>query len=313
MPKKRISIGDRPDLLLTLPEGEWREALERGWVEVDEAETSPSKTTDPPPNGNAKILQAKKIFGLDFLGPEEISKVWGVEINPNSVPPIPFTQPDLIRAKELNQFLILRTSQDSNGKPLTMKRMNQILQPEFTQAEQGKLLYSIDWYKNEPFFAKDTPNPGWALVSKDVIPGTTGKNYLKQTVRLAEYLKTQVFEGQNTPQIYQEALEEFGEEKQAELQQLMNNNWQEATNALSNLKLNQFLRPTPSDVLYDFLAYFRITNKRLLEKMYTWTKARSSDSRLVDLGYFVAYGVYVSRGLPDDCNGDLGVSFSRSL
>ena len=259
------------------------------------------------------IEQAKEILGEDVLGPEAVEATFG--FSPEDIPPIPFSVQELERAKELNQFLELRVDKTADGEPLDMVKMHGLLQPEFTAANQGKILNSYgqdnSWYRNEDFL-KDVPRASWVLVSKDVIPSSLSKNFLQQTEVIANYLKTDIFKDQEIPEAYKEAIEEF-EAKKAGIQAILTSDWQEAAKQLSELKLNQLTRQLPVETMYDFLMYFKNNKKRLLESKYTWTYRRVSDGRLVRFGLADAVGANVYRWTPDDADGYLGVAFSRSL
>ena len=93
----------------------------------------------------------------------------------------------------------------------------------------------------------------------------------------------------------------------------MKDDWKEAAKILEELRITKLTRKSPSESVYDFLAYFKTNKERLLENMYTWTSRRASDGRLVDVGSFGADGADVDRSAPDGSHGYLGVAFSRSL
>ena len=269
------------------------------------------------------IEQAKEILNEDVLGPEAVEATFG--FSPEDIPPIPFSIEELGRAKELNQFLELRIDRTADGKPLDMNKMHELLQLEFTVNNQGKILNSYgkadSWYRNEDFL-KDVPRASWVLVSKDVIPNSSSKNFLQQTEVIANYLKTDIFSAksgsasggkdQEMPEVYKEAIEEF-ETKKAGIQAILTSNWQEAAKQLSELKINQLTRQLPVETMYDFLMYLKNNKKRLLESKYTWTYRRASGGELADFGDAGADGARVDRWTPGAANGYLGVAFSRSL
>jgi len=259
------------------------------------------------------IEQAKEILNEDVLGPEAVEATFG--FSPEDIPPIPFSIEELERAKELNQFLELRVDKTADGKPLDMIKMHGLLQPEFTAANQGKILNSYgqtdSWYRNEDFL-RDVPRASWVLVSKDVIPNSLSKNFLQQTEVIANYLKTDIFKDQEIPEVYKEAIEEF-EAKKAGIEAILTSNWQEAAKQLSELKLNQLTRQLPVETMYDFLMYFKNNKKGLLESKYTWTYRRASDGSLVLFGGSDADGADAGRWAPGYVAGRLGVAFSRSL
>jgi hypothetical protein len=193
-----------------------------------------------------------------------------------------------------------------------MKKMHDLLAEEFKKDGHGKILVSIDWYKEEEFFTKETPKLSWALTSKEVIPDSTSKNYLQQTESIIDYIKEKVFKSGALPKEYQDAIKEFAEQKE-KISKLMKDDWQEATKILEELRITKLTRKSPSEAVYDFIAYFKTNKERLLENMYTWTSRRGSDGRLVDVGLFDSGGARVPRDTPDDSHGILGVAFSRSL
>jgi MoxR-like ATPase len=260
-----------------------------------------------------QIKNAKEILGKkDVLGIEEIENTFGIKVRAEDVPHIPFSKEDLEKAKELGQFLILRVDKAKDGTGLSMKKMHDLLAEEFKKDGHGKILASIDWYKEEEFFTKETPKLSWALTSKEVIPDSTSKNYLQQTEGIIDYIKEKVFKGGALPKEYQDAIKEFAEQKE-KISKLMKDDWQEATKILEELRITKLTRKSPSESVYDFLAYFKTNKERLLENMYTWTSRRASDGKLVLVGPFDSDGANVDSVTPDSSRGALGVAFSRSL
>ncbi|MBU4367367.1 hypothetical protein KKC49_00675 [Patescibacteria group bacterium] len=266
--------------------------------------------------------KAKEIMGNeDFLGQEAVEIAFGIKLNKQEIPRIPFKKEELERAKELGQFLVLRTDKASDGQSLTMEKMNEFLQTEFQQRNKGKILYDIDWHKDEDFFKKDTPKLEWALTSKEVIPNSTSKNHLEQTGIIADYLKNQVFKDKQLPKQYEEAIQEFNQYHQdnfqnktkGEIKTIIKSNRKEYAQQLSELKINRLTRQSVSEALYDILIYFQNNNQRLLENKFTWTKRSSSDGALVHIGYFNSEGADVNRWHLETADGRLGVSFSRGL
>ena len=270
-----------------------------------------------------QIKNAKEILGEKaVLGVEEVEKAFGIKIKPEQVPNIPFSKEDLERAKELKQFLILRVDKSSDGKPLTIEKMSELLTEKFKEDDKGKILYSSDdgsgkikddaWYKSEDFALKETPKLSWALTSKEIIPDSTSKNYLQQTEEIVNYLRNDVFKGRTLPKEYQDAIKEFTEQKE-KISKLVEDDWQEAIKILEGLQITKLTRQTPTEALYDILVYFQNNEERLLENKYTWTSRRASDGELVHVGRFGAGGALVLRSGSGHSCGVLGVAFSRSL
>lgn len=289
--------------ILRLPPGTLKGWSKQGGIEVI-APKAPERSS----GGN--LAELKQLFGNNFIGPDDIENAFGIRINPPEVPTVPFAPDELQRAKDLDQVLILRVDKAPDGSPLTMLKMQQMLQGKFDAASKGKVLYDISWYKDEDFFKKDIPRAGWALVSKELVPDTTNINYLQQTRALATYLQTQVFKGGTIPQKYQEAIQEFdGQEQQ--ITGIISSKWREAATKLSRLKLNQLTRQTPTEVVYDLLAYFEATGERLLPDKVAWTNRQTSGGRLVRAGSFDSKGLTLLSWRPDNQNPDVGVCLSR--
>jgi hypothetical protein len=271
---------------------------------------------------------AREVMSDDFFGFQEVEKAFGIEMKPEEIPEIPFSKEELEKARELNQFLVLRADKAPDGKPLSLQKINEILKGKVTDG--SKFLYSDDgkggikgdaWYKNEEFIKDETPRLAWALVSKEVIPNSTSKNYLQQTEELVNYIKSSVFSAKggsasggkgDIPVVYQDAIDEFEKEKDG-IEKIISSEWQKAAEKLGNLKINQLTRQNPAEVLYDIAIYFQNKKERILENMYTWTSRRDSDGGLVIVGEFASGGVYVFRDRPAHSDDNLGVAFSRSL
>lgn len=264
-----------------------------------------------------QIKIAKEIFGeKDVLGVEEIEKAFSIKVGRKDVPKIPFSKEDLEKAKELGQFLILRVNKDRSGNPLTMARTKEMLSDEFTREKKGKITMS-DSYSKE-FWEDDPIAMRWALVSKEVIPDSTSKNYFEQTEEVVKYIRKEKL---ISPE-YQEAIEEFedyakfkfsGKTKEEISKLLGGSSWEKYAQELSELKINKISRHTPAEFLYDILAYFQKNGERLYENMYIWTSRRDSSGKLVYVGYFDSDGVSVNSDQPDYSYDDLGVAFSCSL
>ncbi|MEK7202617.1 MAG: AAA family ATPase [Patescibacteria group bacterium] len=305
--------------------GAEREGLGETTVTAEELLTA-SRVEATPLTGELleQVTEAQRILGeYQVIAPNRVAEILGVKIDLEKVEPIPFSKQELERAKELGQFLIYRQGKDERGDPLTMERLDQILQPKFDRDKDGKVLYDRDWYKDEDFFKKEAVRSGWALTSREVIPDSTSKNYLQQTGELAKYVDTQVGPDISDPLLrgmYTEAIKEF-DAKRGAIEKLMGSDWQEAAKQLSELKINQLFRQTPVEAMYDTTVFFEANRAisashpkgaRLMEGMYSWTNQRSSDGLLVYAGYFLSRGLSVDYAYPDISSDDLGVSFSRN-
>lgn len=251
-----------------------------------------------------ELQEAREVLGNDVFGPEKVKAVFGIEMDETPVPEIPYSRQDLEKAKELGEILVLRVNQDPEGQPLTMQKMNEMLQAKFQADGKGKILWQVDWYANEDFFTKDTPKVEWKLISKDVVPNSTSKNYIEQTRTLRDYLREHGL-------VTEEELAECSDEKLQQIREFLeidpNNNWKETARQLSELQVNKNHRRIPAEALYDGLLVFGSSNERLLEHRYDWTATTSSDGGLVYFGDADARGAGVRRDGPRISGGNLGV------
>jgi hypothetical protein len=266
-----------------------------------------------PEKGKVSPERAVEIMGKDFLGPEAVKKAFGIELKPEDIPAIPFSEADLEKAKNLGQFLVLRADKAPDGLPLTMLKMHELLQERFTRENKGKVLYDIaGWKKDEDFFKTATPEASWALTAKEFIPDSTGKNYLAQTELITDYLRNRAFD-KSMPREYQEAIDELDSKKDKLRQLLATNDRNKYEPELSKLKINRLCRQSPAEAQYDILMYFLTNDERLLENVYTWTHASDSDRYRVNVGYFYRGGLYVYGDADEISNSYLGVVFSRKF
>ena len=261
----------------------------------------------------ASMAFAKKLYdrGTDCFGSDEIKQVFGIELDLANVPPIPFSEEELLRAHALGQSPFLFVDKTKNGKPLTMMAMRDQFK---NKLGDGKLLFNTDWYEKknkEAFFLSETPTFGWKLVSREVIPDSLGKDYLGQTQILADYVRDRVYKGVEMPPLYQKAIDELAERKE-ELAKIVRKDWKQGAEALVDLKINQLFRETPVEVLYRLVVYYKVNKERLLPATYAWTKKNPAIGCIVYVGRCGSRGVYVDDGGPDGSNSNLGVCFSRS-
>lgn len=274
----------------------------------EKVEGLPKKARPQSPEfGTTSLQEARELIGPEnFFGPDALKKAFGVEV---IAPPIKFTTLELQEARQCGERLILRTDTASDGSALSMKKMYEYCQNAFKN--KGKILSSVDWYKDEVFYTQDNCNFEWALVSRETIAGSENKNYIQQTELTIEHLKNTVYKSQDLPKRYKEAAEEFEREKPS-IEALMQSNWQQAAEKLANLQITQLTRQEAQEALFDMLTVFLNTNdERILEKMYTWTSSRGSDGRLVRVGFFGAGGAFVHGWRPDGTLDHLGVLLSR--
>lgn len=257
--------------------------------------------------GLASLQFANRLFtqGTGCFGHEEILKAFGTELSflvAEQVPPIPFSEEELIRARTLGQFLILCG-------PVSMSQINAILGGELNKK---KLLYDNSLYKDKFFYTSELREWHWRLTTHKVIPGSMGLNYLEQTQVLAQYLQEQVYAEQEMPEIYTRAIEELKDCETALAKLIVSNDQQKATEQLADMMINRYCRETPGQVLWSTTMFNLIDSEYMLPGMYTWTSQRFSDNELVYVGYVGWTGVGVGRDFPRCSNTLIGVRFSRS-
>ena len=256
----------------------------------------------------------EKLGKENVFGPKEVEKTFGVRLR--EVPEIPFSVEELERAEKMGQMLVLRVDKTEDGKPMSLSAMNGILATRWEKEKKGGLLNTADGWRDavtgEKDFAEVAPRSGWALVSKDLLPESTSKNYIEQTEVIVKALREKAFKDIDLPEEYEEAIREF-EANKDRLTKLMSENWEQAAKELSELKINQLARQSIQETIYDLAIYYDTRDKRLLPDRYAWSNSRSRYGNLVDLGHFGAEGVNGREWEPDRRNGNVGVSLSRRL
>lgn len=252
------------------------------------------------------LEKAQEIMSKDFLGPEAVKNVFGVELE--IIPPIQFTKEDIERAKELDQQLVLYVDKTKDGKPFTGKELFYLTENETSDEDEKDL-----FYKNEELFIKETPRAGWKLVSKETIPDSTSKNYLEQTEIIINYLKNEVFKGRELPEEYQEAISEF-ESQKSDIAKIIgfDSDWKSAADKLENLQITNLTRELPVEFFYRKALNEKINKERVTEN-FNWTMGRYSNGNFVTVGAFSLVRYFVSSHMPNYRENNIGVSFSRSL
>lgn len=297
-----------PEQIFTFTDEEILEMLKSGRIRLLKA------PLEPAPEKKLAMQEAKSIFGEDFFGPKEVEKAFGLNLHSKDIPPVKFSPVELERAKKLGHMLILRVDKAPEGEPLTMEKINDLLQEKFWDEEKGVVLYSYNglYLSNQPFFTEQTPRVGWALVSKECVPGTGGVDYLDQTQELAQYLENEIFD--TLPDEYVSAVEEFQSQRE-DIEHLMDLNSdiydiEEAVRKLGQLKLNRMLRHTMVEALYDNLLIFQNTGERLMEDVDTWT-CDYLEGCLLTLGRFDREGASITEEDPEATDPCLQVYLSR--
>ena len=278
--------------------------------------TRPIEEKPPKPESQeaANLQEARDILGADnVLGSEALKATWDVDLLPEDIPQIPYSQEQLEGAKRMNMMLILRIDRDATGAPLTGERMHEIIEPKLQAAGKGKFLYKVDWYPNEAFFKTSTPKAEWKLVTRDLLPNSVNLYYADQTRLLRDTLASQP---DLTPQ-EQAAIAQADDATLDRLKTAASSTddaiWKPAATELAALSLNRNHRRSFADTIFDHASLLQTQNTRLFngQSVYDWTSDRTSGGGLVDAGGPDSGGLHVGRWFPGGRDGSLGVSLSR--
>lgn len=243
--------------------------------------------------------QAQEIMGESFYGNEEIKNTFGFELVAEKIPAIPYSPETLEKARENGEMLMLRVESDDKGSPMTMEKMNEMIQAfleEDSEEKQERLLYDTDWYENEDFFKNAPLRTEWRLVGKEFIPDSTSKNYVEQTKILRDHM---LGLGSLSKGEQEECTDELLEGLQKMLDEDYDKNWKEVAEKLSELLVNKNHRRIPAEILYDWVIRFRNRKERgVLKNNYDWSNTLSSHGYLVFVGDADRNGVSVNYDDP---------------
>lgn len=124
------------------------------------------------------IIDAKTLFGNNFIGPEEIESI-ASRMNvqapsklKDNIPEIPFTKEELIQ-KCKSHILILLIPFDYSGKSISLLSLISNFGRDPSIAEP--CFYNQDWYVNENFAKTCTISLKWCMISKNVIDESKGR------------------------------------------------------------------------------------------------------------------------------------------
>ncbi|PID83582.1 hypothetical protein CSB11_00375 [Candidatus Campbellbacteria bacterium] len=206
-------------------------------------------------NGVVDIKGAEKIMGSkQFLGPEDIKNTF--DFYPENIPAIPFSWKELERARDFGQHLILYVEKTNDGKPFTVKEMVDIVD---NKTSEGEEIFCFKTHiQDDEILKEQTPRSGWRLTGPEVVKDSTQKNYLEQTDVLISYLQNEVFENQEVPEVYQNAIDQFLERKVEFKKEIAYSPyWEEVTKKLSEISISQLLRERSSEIIYRLILQER--------------------------------------------------------
>ena len=121
------------------------------------------------------IERARRIFGADVLGAEEVAGALGAEI---AAPALSLPEDLLMRAADEGMMLVLRVPSAAGGAALTIEGLAKRLSS--VPADAG-----TPWFATEKF-ARDTCRLGWALVDKQPFGESRNLSYPEQQAELAK-------------------------------------------------------------------------------------------------------------------------------
>jgi hypothetical protein len=239
--------------------------------------------------------EARRILGRQAFGPDEIESALHIEIDRKSVPEIPFTTEDLLRAHLNSQVLLLTVGKDASGRSITLQNLEKI----HNGVTVRRLIRRTDEFENEDFFTKETPELGWVLAQRNIIGSTKDATLLKQTEILANLVEGKLYGGAaNVPTDARAALKHFdnAKRKYGAILPLTPNKYQEVVLGLSNEPLNKYFRPSPVEVVYQILAARNANRELFFRNELVCTNALVGRGRLVAVGETnLATGISIMR------------------
>jgi hypothetical protein len=196
---------------------------------------------------------AEAQLGHNLIGPQEIARVLGMEVDALLTPGeiegmrrLPFDTATVERAAALGAMLVLRVPRDREG-PLSIRRLHQIFPESFATKSMregvGYLLRS-EWAAAEQPFAAEVPELGWRLVLAEPLRETRGRPYAEQDGALVA--------------------------------------WAERLGVAPG----RVRRRTAVEAVYDVLLAFRLRQTRFLGASWDWTRSSTPDGAFVTVGNF---------------------------
>jgi hypothetical protein len=276
------------------------------------------ESTTPLTENQRRINEAKRILNNEkkhvqrFFGPNEVEKAFGISLSPDQIPLLDIT-PAMLDFIKAHGRLILRIDKSADGSPLTIERMEEVLQPEFSARNLGRVLANDSHFPRQRFFTEATPRTGWFFVSGDTIEGTDHRTYLDQSNKIGDFLVgNKKILGNQIPL---DAIRYLSLQN-AEFHALVNEDPEQAVGLLSYFSLNQAIRPTPVEAVYDLLVPFLNTGVRLLPKKTSLVGGANAfkrgfshfihGNRFIGVGPFNANGIRITEHNANSTNSKRG-------
>lgn len=226
-------------------------------------------------------------YGESLFDEDDVEKTFGFKIPPDQIPKIPFSRQELQDAERRGEYLIFRTDQNDKGESLTMDRMSSLRQPDIIKQFGGSKGFTSQYTDelSEGLSRNQTPRRGWRLVSSIGLPGSEKQNYFEQTQSLVD-LVPKLYAHSGIPEHIKEALDEWERSKEA-IAKLVNENSDKGSAAeqIAGLKLNQFLRRSPSEYVYDLFMFASRMALTRFEEGSSWTNQAISGNRILTISY----------------------------
>lgn len=166
-----------------------------------------------PVDPEAHYYSLQRLFGQNFLGIEAVREAFTLSSGRDIVSGCGGTresiqkalwdkclEPDIVVLLNnirlgivdvRNWLLVLRTpfvKVRNRNAGITMKVLEKYIGDDMLKRDQGKLLYDVDWYLEEPFYAKQAiESLHWQFVTKACAPGTKDVSHGEQTIALNAY------------------------------------------------------------------------------------------------------------------------------
>jgi hypothetical protein len=211
-------------------------------------------------------------MGEAFFGVEKIKEAFGIPVDFESVPPIPFTDAEINFALANDLQLVYRISHDERNLRLSILDM-QAIELEVPRKGYG-IIPSFD-YRDSRLSSKqlrhDTPRPSWAMTG--VLNRDMAYNYLEQMNYLTSFVQTVKNDARDT--MLFSADPEIELEKMGKLMKWLpltkaqsDEDKREVATILASLEINKKLRPTLVESVYDHILTAETKYSRMNQGVY---------------------------------------------
>lgn len=216
--------------------------------------------------------EAEALLGPAALGPEAVAHVFGPDAVPREIPPLPFSHAELEDARTAGEMLVLRTDRLAPGVPLTILALIERVPQAFDPRRLRQVGYQL---KEE-----------WGIALEPLAATETCTPGWSLTAK-------------------------------AVLPESCNRSFEEQTEVLAryarsrNLAPDRVGRRTAVEAVYDTVLHFAAGRGRLLERTWDWTRSRTLDGGLLNVGGFGPQGLQILSYSPGIRHGALGVCPTR--